>query len=165
MYTNTNNIVQYRSTAPSYNPFLIPHLLCLFLQTLTLILSTTGPNTPFLPGLTRDTLSVLLSLYTRPLADDPSILSALLSLYLIIVDLNIASGTTGEERLVTDLATQVLELRDWAGEVFDRTPAVQGENEPQNQVRTLAAGVMVKLGEVVERYQGRLMGVNSGFKF
>lgn len=83
----------------------------------------------------------------------------------MIVDLNIASGTTGEERLVTDFATQVLELRDWAGEVFDRTPAVQGEDEPQNQVRTLAAGVMVKLGEVVERYQGRLMGVNSGFKF
>lgn len=83
----------------------------------------------------------------------------------MIVDLNVASGTTGEERLVTDFATQVLELRDWTGEVFERTPAVQGENEPQQRIRTLAAGVMVKLGEVIERYQGRLMGVNSGFKF
>lgn len=85
----------------------------------------------------------------------------------MIVDLNIASGTTGEERLVTDFATQVMELREWAGEVFDRTPAVKGkgEDEPQEQVRTLAAGVMVKLGEVIERYQGRLMGVNVGFKY
>lgn len=82
------------------------------------------------------------------------------------MDLNIASGTTGEERLVTEFATQVLELREWAGEVFERTPAVKGdEREPQDQVRTLAAGVMVKLGEVIERYQGRLMGVNAGFKY
>lgn len=83
----------------------------------------------------------------------------------MILDLNIASGTTGEERLVTDFATQVLSLRDWAGEVFDQTPAGQGDNDPQSQIRTLAAGVMVKTGEVMERYQGRLMGVNSGFKY
>ncbi|RJE17530.1 Telomere length regulation protein [Aspergillus sclerotialis] len=85
----------------------------------------------------------------------------------MIIDLNVASGTTGEERLVTDFATQVLSLRDWVGEVFDQTPAVQrqDENEPQQQIRTLAAGVMVKTGEVMERYQGRLMGVNSGFKY
>ena len=115
--------------------------------------------------MTQETISLLLSLHSRPLADESTISSALLSLFLAIVDLNIASGSTGEERLVTDFATQVLELRDWADEVFDRTPAVKGEDEPQQQVRTLAAGVMVKLGEVMERYQGRLMGVNSGFKY
>lgn len=59
----------------------------------------------------------------------------------------------------------MLELREWAGEAFDRTPAVKEDGDPQQQVRTLAAGVMVKLGEVMERYQGRLMGVNSGFKY
>ncbi|RAH72625.1 telomere length regulation TEL2 family protein [Aspergillus aculeatinus CBS 121060] len=153
------------STAPSYNPFYVPHLLCLFIQTLTLVLSTMGPNTPYLPNLTGETLSFLLSLHGRPLAEDPSILSALLSLFLAVVDLNVASGTTGEERLVTEFATQVVELRDWVGEVFDRTPAVQDTSDPREQVRTLAAGVMVKLGEVMERYQGRLMGVNSGFRY
>lgn len=154
-----------RSTAPSYNPFFVPHLLCLFIQTLTLILSTAGPNSPFLPALTQETLSFLLSLHSRHASDEPTILAALLSLFLTVVDLNIASGSTGEERLVTDFATQVMELREWAGEVFDRTPAVKGQDEPQEQVRTLAAGVMVKLGEVIERYQGRLMGVNVGFKY
>lgn len=56
-----------------------------------------------------------------------------------------------------------MELREWVGEVFDRVPAVKGGEE--EQTRILAAGVMVKLGEVIERYQGRLMGVNVGFKY
>ncbi|RAL13795.1 telomere length regulation TEL2 family protein [Aspergillus homomorphus CBS 101889] len=153
------------STAPSYNPFYVPHLLCLFVQTLTLVVSTMGPHTPYLPNVTEETLSFLLSLHGRPLAEDPGILSALLSLFLAVVDLNVASGTTGEERLVTEFATQVVELRDWVGEVFERTPAVQDSSDPREHVRTLAAGVMVKLGEVMERYQGRLMGVNSGFRY
>lgn len=158
-----------RSTAPSYNPFSTPHLLALFLQTLTLILSTMGPNTPPLPTLTQETLSLLLSLHARPVSDDPTILAALLSFFLTVVDLNIASGTTGEERLVTEFASQVIELREWAGEVFDRAPVGDGGgsggDDPQGQVRTLAAGVMVKLGEVMERYQGRLMGFGSGFNY
>ncbi|PYH94178.1 hypothetical protein BO71DRAFT_450216 [Aspergillus ellipticus CBS 707.79] len=153
------------STAPSYNPFYTPHLFTLFIQTLTLILSTMGPHTPFLPTLTHETLTFLLSLHARPMSDDPSILSALLSLFLAIVDLNIASGTSGEERLVTEFATQVMELREWVSEAFNRTAAVQDASDPREHVRTLAAGVMVKLGEVIERYQGRLMGVNSGFKY
>lgn len=123
-----------------------------------------GPHNPFLPTLTHETLSFLLSLYSRPISDDPSVLSALLSLFLAVIDLNVASGSSGEERLVTEFATQVLELREWTGEVFDRTPVVQGD-DPREQLRMLAAGVMVKLGEVTERYQGRLMGVNSGFKY
>lgn len=71
---------------------------------------------------------------------------------------------------MTDFAAQVMELREWAGEVFERMPAGMGAavgpgDDAQGQVRTLAAGVMVRLGEVVERYQGRLMGVGVGFKY
>ncbi|KAL4868684.1 hypothetical protein BDV12DRAFT_95040 [Aspergillus spectabilis] len=159
-------MMQYTSsTAPSHNPFFAPHLLTLFIQTLTLLLSTAGPNTPSLPTLTTQTLTLLLSLHARPVSQDPTILSALLSLFLAITDLNIESGSSGEERLVTEFATQVMELREWVGEVFDRTPAVRNQSDPREQVRTVAAGVMVRLGEVMERYQGRLMGVNSGFRY
>lgn len=73
---------------------------------------------------------------------------------------------------MTELASQVLELREWASQVFDNTPAsakaastAGAPPDPREQIRTLAAGVMVRLGEVTERYQGRLMGVNSGFKY
>lgn len=115
-------------------------------------------------------MSLLLSLHTAPVSTEPTVTAALLSLFLAVVDLNVASGSNGEERLVTEYATQVIELREWASEVFNRTPdggklASGGPTDPQDQVRTLAAGVMVRLGEVIERYQGRLMGVNAGFKY
>ncbi|KAJ5237165.1 hypothetical protein N7489_007256 [Penicillium chrysogenum] len=160
------------SSTPSYNPFFIPHLLTLFLQTLSLILSTTGPHTPFLPRLTHETLSLLLPLHTASTSSEPTVTTALLSIFLAVVDLNIASGSNGEQRLVTEYATQVIELREWASQVFDRTPPSAARvdprsavTDPQEQVRTLAAGVMVRLGEVIERYQGRLMGVHSGFNY
>ncbi|CAG8198670.1 unnamed protein product [Penicillium olsonii] len=160
------------SASSSYNPFFIPHLLTLFLQTLTLILSTAGPSTPFLPGLTHETLSLLLPLHTASASSEPTVTVALLSLFLALVDLNIASGSNGEERLVTEYATQVIELREWASQVFDRTPPsaaradpASAVSDPQEQIRTLSAGVMVRLGEVMERYQGRLMGVHSGFSY
>lgn len=89
-----------------------------------------------------------------------------------MVDLNIASGSNGEERLVTEYATRVIELREWASQIFDRTPPSAASadprsavTDPQEQIRTLSAGVMVRLGEVMERYQGRLMGVHSGFSY
>ncbi|KAJ5773876.1 hypothetical protein N7457_008772 [Penicillium paradoxum] len=160
------------SSTPSYNPFFIPHLLTLFIQTLTLILSTTGPHTPFLAGLTHETFSFLLALHTAPASSEPTVTAALLSLFLAVVDLNIASGSNGEERLVTEYATQMMELREWASQIFDRTPpsAARADpssavTDPQEQIRTLAAGIMVRLGEVMQRYQGRLMGVHSGFNY
>lgn len=126
----------------------------------------------FLPGFTYETLSLLLSLHTNPAAGEPTVTAALLTLFLAIIDLNIASGSTGEERLVTEYASQVIELREWASQVFDRTPSgglskptPGAPTDPLDQVRTLSAGVMVRLGEVTERYQGRLMGVNSGFSY
>lgn len=139
---------------------------------MSLILSTSGPYTTFLPGLTQETLSLILSLHTNPLSSEPTVAAALLTLFLATIDLNIASGSNGEEYLVTELASQVLELREWASQVFDNTPAsakaastAGAPPDPREQIRTLAAGVMVRLGEVTERYQGRLMGVNSGFKY
>lgn len=138
-------------------------MLRLFLQTLTLILSTLGPYTPSLPSLTQETLALLISLHSNAVATETAVLPALLSLFLAMIDVSVASGTSGEERLVTEFATQVMELREWVGEVFDRVPATKGGEE--EQVRMVAAGVMVKLGEVLERYQGRLMGVNVGFEY
>ncbi|KAJ5727649.1 hypothetical protein N7493_005469 [Penicillium malachiteum] len=165
-------MLQFSSSSfSSYNPFTVPHILALFLQTLSLIISTSGPHSTFLPGLTHETLSLVLSLHTAPISSDPTVTAALLTLFLAAIDLNIASGSNGEEQLVTECANQVIELRDWASQVFDRTPAASGMAssttpvDTQDQVRTLAAGVMVRIGEITERYQGRLMGVNSGFKY
>ena len=129
-----------------------------------------GPHSFYLSSLTQETLDLLLSFHSTPVANEPIILSALLSLFLAVVDLNVASGSTGEERLVTDHASQVIELRDWLSDVFDRMSAARGSspdaaNDPQEQARTLAAGIIIKLNEVIERYQGQLMGINVGFNY
>jgi telomere length regulation protein len=136
-----------------------PTLLRLFIQTITLILSTLGPNAPNLITLSHGSLSLLISLHNAPVATEPTVLSALLSLLLAVVDLNISSGSTGEEKLITDLGTEMMEMREWVGGIFDRAP------REDNEVRMLAAGIMVKLGEVMDKYQGRLLGINVGFGF
>ncbi|DAA79642.1 TPA_exp: Uncharacterized protein A8136_0415 [Trichophyton benhamiae CBS 112371] len=69
------------------------------------------------------------------------------------------STSSGEERLVNEFAEQVMEMREWVGGIFERTP------KGDDQVRMLAAGIMVKLGEVMNRYQGRLFGMNAEFSF
>lgn len=86
-------------------------------------------------------------------------LRAILSLFLAVVDLNISSGSVGEERLVTEFVTQVMEMREWADSIFERS------SKEEEEVRMLCAGIMVKLGEVMERYQGRLLGTNLGFGY
>lgn len=52
-----------------------------------------------------------------------------------------------------------MEIREWVNQVFE---SAAKEDE---EVRMLAAGVLVKLGEVMERYQGRLMGMGLGFEY
>lgn len=109
--------------------------------------------------MTSDTLTLLISLHSSPVATESMVLESLLSLFLAVVDVNISAGSIGEERLVNEFAQQIVEMREWVGGVFERAP------KGDEQVRILAAGVMVKLGEVMERYQSRLLGINSGFSF
>jgi telomere length regulation protein len=48
-----------------------------------------------------------------------------------------------------------LETQEWVGNVFER---VGGGSEEGDRVRMLAAGVLMRTREVVERYQRMLMG-------
>ncbi|KAK2813187.1 hypothetical protein FQN50_000865 [Emmonsiellopsis sp. PD_5] len=153
-------VITYSTSSSNvHNPFLTPHLLHLFIQTITLVLSTLGPNSPNLATLTSEALTLLITLHNSPVATEPTVLPTILSLFLAVVDLNVSSGSTGEERLVTEFVTQVMEMREWVDGVFERAA------KEEEEVRMLAAGIMVKLGEVMERYQGRLLGTNAGFGF
>lgn len=148
-----------------------PNILRLFIQTITLVISTLGPHSPALPTVTQDTLTLILTLHGKSISTEPIVLPALLSLFLASIDLNTAAGSSAEERLVTDHATQVMELREWTNDVFERTPAASAGTtssesiDDMQQTRILAAGILVKIGEVIERYQRRLMGVSVGFKY
>ncbi|PGH09315.1 telomere length regulation protein [Blastomyces parvus] len=158
--TNAFEITMYSTSSNNvYNPFLIPHLLQLFVQTVTLVLSTLGPNSTNLSTLTHEALALVMTLHNLPVATEPTVLPAILSLFLAIVDLNISSGSAGEERLVTEFVTQVVEMREWVDGVFERA------SKEEEEVRMLSAGIMVKLGDVMERYQSRLLGTNLGFGY
>lgn len=137
------------------NPFLQPDILTLYLSTLTLLIHTFGPHAPSLPQITTETLTLLMPLHNyAAINTDPIVVPALLRLFLAILDTNIARGIAGEEYLVSgDALKMVIELRDWTQGVFERVSA--GEE------KMLAGGVLVVIGDVFQRYEGRIMGVTG----
>jgi telomere length regulation protein len=125
------------------------HLLPPFLQTLSLLLNASGPNTLSLPQMTREYWDLLLSV--RGLAaNDKAILSALLFGFLMILETN-----ENKERLATEQGKELMETQAWVKMVFEGLGAGSEEDE---KIRVLAAGVVIRCQEVVEKYQRRLAG-------
>ncbi|RMZ66885.1 telomere length regulation [Pyrenophora seminiperda CCB06] len=125
------------------------HLLPPFLQTLSILLNASGPNTLALPQMTREYWDLLLSV--RGLATkDKNVLSAVLFGFLMLLGTN-----ENKERVATEQGKELLETQAWVKMVFDELGAGSEEDE---RVRALAAGVVVRCQEVVEKYQRRMAG-------
>lgn len=127
------------------------HLLPTFLQTLALLMNASGPNTLALPQMTREMWELLLSCRGRALSDK-RILSALLFALLMLLETN-----EDKERVATEQGRELIETQEWVRGVFEELPAGK-EGEEDEKVRVLAAGVVVRCQEVVEKYQRRLVG-------
>ena len=126
------------------------HLLPPFLQTLSLLLNASGPNTLALPQMTREYWDLLLSV--RGLAaKDKQVLNAVLFGFLMLLETN-----ENKERLATEQGKELMETQAWVKMVFEQLGAGSEEDE---RVRVLAAGVVVRCQEVVEKYQRRMAGV------
>ncbi|USP77039.1 DNA replication checkpoint protein tel2 [Curvularia clavata] len=126
------------------------HLLPPFLQTLSILLNASGPNTLALPQMTREYWDLLLSV--RGLASkDKNILNAVLFGFLMLLETN-----ENKERLATEQGRELMETQAWVKMVFDSLGAGSEEDE---KVRVLAAGVVVRCQEVVEKYQRRMAGI------
>jgi telomere length regulation protein len=126
------------------------HLLPTFLQTLSLLLNASGPNTLALPQMTREYWDLLLSV--RGLASkDKQVLSAVLFGFLMVLETN-----ENKERLATEQGNELMETQSWVKMVFEGLGTGSEEDE---RVRVLAAGVVVRCQEVVEKYQRRMAGV------
>lgn len=132
-----------------FNPFLLSH----FLKTLSLILHASGPNTPSLPQMTSEFWDLLLSLRTQAIWD-MAVRQALLFSLLTLLEVN-----EDKQHLVERHGRQLLETQEWVQSVFER----MGRGEEEENGRMLAAGVLVRIGEVVEKYQALLMGDLVGF--
>lgn len=127
------------------------HLLPTFLHTLALLINASGPNTLALPQMTREMWELLLACRTYAL-EDKRILSALLFAFLMLLETN-----EDKERLATEQGRELMETLEWVRMVFDGLPAGKEGGEDE-RVRVLAAGVVVRCQEVVEKYQRRLVG-------
>lgn len=125
------------------------HLLPPFLQTLSILLNASGPNTLALPQMTREYWDLLLSV--RGLAStDKNILGAVLFGFLMLLETN-----ENKERLATEQGKELMETQAWVQMVFQGLGAGSEEDE---RVRVLAAGVVVRCQEVIEKYQRRMVG-------
>jgi telomere length regulation protein len=100
--------------------------------------------------MTREYWDLLLSV--RGLASkDKQVLNAVLFGFLMILETN-----ENKERVATEQGKELMETQAWVKMVFGDLGAGSEEDE---RVRVLAAGVVVRCQEVVEKYQRRMAGV------
>ncbi|KAK7226389.1 hypothetical protein V2G26_014392 [Clonostachys chloroleuca] len=133
-----------------------PALLGLYLQTLGIIVHAAGPSTLSLPQLTSELWSLLLGTRQHVAGD----LGALKGWFVAMAAL-IEVNEGDMRRLCQELGREVVETREWASGVFERTRGEDGGDE--NHVKMLAAGVLIRLGEAIEKYQALLMGDLIGY--
>ncbi|KAK3955975.1 telomere length regulation protein-domain-containing protein [Pseudoneurospora amorphoporcata] len=131
-----------------------PHLLALYLKTLALLLHAAGPSTLALPQMTGDLWRLLLSTSVRAQAvGDVGVTQAVLFGFLTLLDLN-------EDRMrdvCQELGKEVVETEGWVAGVFE---GLRGGDEGGEEERTkmMAAGVLVRLREGVEKYRLMMVG-------
>ncbi|KAH7328868.1 telomere length regulation protein-domain-containing protein [Stachybotrys elegans] len=133
-----------------------PGLLTLYLQTLGIIIHAAGPSTLSLPQLTSELWDLLLAVRVHVVNE----LSAMRG-WLVAMASLLEVNEGDLRRLCEAQGRQVMETREWVGSVFERTRGEDGGEE--NDVKMLAAGVLIKLGEVIEKYQALLMGEMLNF--
>lgn len=133
-----------------------PFLLVTFIKTLALLFHAAGPATLARRQLSADFWDLLLSLRVRAVGH-VSVLEALLFGLLTVMEVN-----GDKQAIAQEHSKQLIETQQWADMVFERTGEgrlVQQEGHGEEaKVRTLAAAVLVKTGEVMEAHRKVLMG-------
>ncbi|KAH9994899.1 telomere length regulation protein-domain-containing protein [Xylariaceae sp. FL0662B] len=136
-----------------------PYLLVLYLKTLALLLHAAGPSTLALPQMTAEFWDLLLGVRGQCVGD-PGVTRAVLFGLVALLDVN-----EGDMRgLCERQGREVVETVEWVGAVFDNTRGGDaGAGGEENEVKMLAAGVLIRLREAVDKYQAVLMGDLVGF--
>ncbi|KAM3555388.1 hypothetical protein ARSEF4850_006019 [Beauveria asiatica] len=138
-----------------------PALLALYLQTLGVVVGAAGPATLALPQMTAELWDLLLGARVRVLEAGPATLRGWLVALAALLQAN-ADSVGGMRRLCEDHGRAVFETREWVGGVFERIRGRRGGGE-ESDVKMLAAGVLMTLGQAMEKYQALLMGDMATF--
>ncbi|KAK4447560.1 DNA replication checkpoint protein tel2 [Podospora aff. communis PSN243] len=136
-----------------------PYLLALYIKTLALLLHAAGPSTLALPQMTAELWGLLLNTGVRAQAvGDLSVTQSLLFAFLALLDVN-------EDRMrdvCQDLGKEVVETQEWVVGVFGGLRG--GDGGEEEQVKMLAAGVLVRLNEGMEKYRLLMVGDLIGYQ-
>jgi telomere length regulation protein len=105
--------------------------------------------------MTSELWEMLLSLRNNALNDnDIGVLESLLFAFLTLLDVN-----EDKRRLATEHAKELVETQEWARLVLERREVGVGKGDEEGEkVRMLAAAVVVRCHEVVERWQRLMLG-------
>jgi telomere length regulation protein len=129
------------------------HLLPTYLQTLAILLHASGPSTLSLPQMTTELWDLLLSLRTSALNEnDVGVLEALLFTLLTLLQMN-----EDKQLLATEHGKELVETQEWAKMVLDTRESGNGDGEGE-RVRMLAAAVVMRCQEVIEKWQRLMLG-------
>ncbi|KAI0102860.1 telomere length regulation protein [Nemania sp. FL0031] len=148
-----------------------PHLLALYLKTLGLLIHAAGPSTLALPQMTAELWDLVLGVRGRCLTPntnaangggdgdgDMAMTHAVLLALAALLEVN-----EGDVRgLCERQGRQVVETMEWVSNVFENTRGGERAGE-ENDVKMLAAGILIRLREAVDKYQAVLMGDLIGF--
>ncbi|KAK5658841.1 hypothetical protein OQA88_1653 [Cercophora sp. LCS_1] len=130
-----------------------PYLLALFIKTLAVIIKAAGPSTLALPEMVAEFWGLLLSTSVRAQAvGDLNVTQALLFGLLTLLDVN-------ENRMrdvCRDMGREVVETQEWVAGIFAGLKG--GDKGEEEEVKMLAAGVLVRLNEGVEKYRLLMIG-------
>ncbi|KAI0596625.1 telomere length regulation protein-domain-containing protein [Biscogniauxia sp. FL1348] len=149
-----------RSSSSSRGIIFQPYLLTQYLTTLALLLHAAGPSTLALPQMTAEFWDLLLSVRGR-CPGELGVTRAVLLGLAALLDVN-EEGDGSLRGLCERHGRETVESVEWVSGVFESTPGGDGGGE-ENQVKMLAAGVLIRLREAVEKYQALLMGDLIGY--
>ena len=152
-YPLTGRFFAYLKAYGGKNVIFESYLLSSFVKTLSLLLHASGANTLQLPQMTREFWDLLLALRSHTVGDK-AVGEAVLFGFMTILELN-----QDQRRLAEQHSRELLETQRWVEAFF----STFGEGKEEERSRTLAAGVLFRLREIVEKYQALLMGDLASF--
>jgi telomere length regulation protein len=135
-----------------------PFAVVTFVKTLALLFHASGPVTAELSDVTQVFWELLLGLRTNA-SGDISILQAVLFSFLTLLE--VSGEGLSKEALARDFPKLVVETQNWVEIVFERTGGgeliTEGSGD-EVRVRTLAAGVLVRLKGIGDAWRNVLTG-------
>lgn len=130
-----------------------PMLLALFIKTLALLLHAAGPSTLALPQMTAELWSLLLASGVRArCVGDLGVTGAVLFALLTLLEVN-------EDRMrdiCQEMGRELVETQEWVAGMFEGIRGDDGGQE--DQVKMMAAAVLMQIKEGVEKYRLLLVG-------